>query len=166
MSAWDLALRENWGLVLQDSRMAERIPTPNNPPGKYKYKAIPPIYATCDSSTVLIGTYSQTAETYWFLGAKVSQFLYVSPSLSSNFVSGVQAGETKNAGLNRLTLIKFEDYGVYPYTLKLEIPYWLEDIYMEVWQYTGYEEQGYEEVLDRLDSIEMKIDEIQNYDAQ
>lgn len=156
MSAWDLATKENWELLLSERRIAQRIPN-SDPTYEYKYNAIPPIYITPNSRILLIGTQSNSAKSHWFLGARVSQYLYVSPSMNSNLISGVQTSDIKRVGLNRLTLVKFEDYGVYPYTLQLEIPYWLEDIYVEVWEYQGVyadENQQHEELIARLDSIE------------
>ncbi len=62
-----------------------------------------------------------------------------------------------------MNLVEFKDYDVSPYVLQLDIPYWLEDIFIEVWEYTGYVDPGYQEVLDRLDAIEEKIDFTENY---
>lgn len=161
MPVWDLATRENWKLILTESRVAER--KPNNPdPARYEYLylAIPPIFATPSSHILLIGTYSRTAEPHWFLGARVTQYLYVSPSMNSNLISGVQTSEIKRVGLNRLTLVEFPNYNISPYAIQLEIPYWLEDIYVEVWEYEGYyldKNEQFEEIILRLDSIEEQL---------
>lgn len=162
MPVWDLATREDWNLILTESRVAERKPT-NPDPARYEYlyTAIPPIYATPNSHVLLIGTYSRSAEPHWFLGARVSQYLYVSPSMNSNFVSGVQTSDIKRVGLNRLTLIEFPNYNILPYVIQLDIPYWLEDIYIEIWEHQGYhldESKRYEDIIARLDSIEEKLD--------
>lgn len=163
MPMWDLATRDNWELVLSDSRVVTPIPNSQTDYGGYSFTPIPPVYAVCNTNTVLVGTFSQTAKPYWFLGGRVSQFLSVSPSLSSNFISGVQAGASRNVGLNRLNLLKFDDYDIYPYTLSIDTPYWLEDIYIEVWQYEGGDNTDADDILIRLDSIEMKIDAMENY---
>lgn len=158
---WDLATKENWELILSDRRSVvyrdNTLPTND----EYIYTPISPIYAAPYSHVLLIGTQSNSAKEHWFLGARASQYLYVSPSTTLAFISGVQASDTKKIGLNRLTLVRFENYGVSPYTLQLEIPYWLEDIYVEVWEYQGYlvdEDQRYEEIINRLGDIEAKID--------
>lgn len=162
MAVWDLATKENWELILSDRRTVQRVNNPDLAQNQYEYIPIAPIYTNPNSHVLLIGTYSASAKPYWFLGARASQYLYVSPSTSSNFISGVQASDIKRVGLNRLTLVKFDNYDVLPYTLQLEIPYWLEDIYVEVWEYQGYVSQGYEEVLDRLDAIETQLEDIKN----
>lgn len=162
MPVWDLATRENWELVLTDNRITVPIPGSETLYGGYSFEPIPPVYAVCNTDTVLVGTFSQSAKPYWFLGARVSQYLYVSPSMSSNFISGVQAGATQRAGLNRLTLFKFENYNVHPYTLSIETPYYIEDIYIEVWQYLAQDNTDSDDILLRLDSIEMKLDAMAN----
>jgi hypothetical protein len=160
---WDLATRDNWNLLLQDRRFAEIVKDPNLKPNQIKYKPINPLYANPTSNTLLIGAVSETAKKYWYLGARASKYLYVSPSTTSGFIRGVQVSDVKQIALGRMNLVEFKDYDVTPYTLQLDIPYWLEDIYIEVWEYDGYIEPGYQEVLDRLDSIETKIDAIENY---
>lgn len=164
MPLWDLATRENWELILSDRKIANRLPSPDLTKYKYLYDPISPIYTTPNSHTLLIGTQSNSAESYWFLGARASQYLYVSPSTSSNLISGVQTSEVKRIGLNRLTLVEFPNYSILPYVLQLEIPYWLEDIYVEVWEYQGAyygEDEKYENTIIRLESIEEKIDRIE-----
>ena len=163
MPVWDLATRENWELLLSESRTVTYTSgTPTD--DTYKYTSISPFYTTPHSHILLIGTSSNSALNHWFLGARASQYLYVSPSLSSNLISGVQTSEIKRIGLNRLTLVQFPNYKVLPYVLQLEIPYWLEDIYVEVWEYQGAyygEDEQYENTILRLENIEEKIDRIE-----
>lgn len=154
---WDLATRENWELILGERRTVVYNNGTSPSQDKYNYTPIPPIYTTPNSHILLIGTQSNSARAHWFLGARASQYLYVSPSMNSNLISGVQTSEVKRIGLNRLTLVQFPNYNIVPYTLQLEIPYWLEDIYIEVWEYQGIyadENQQHEELITRLDAIE------------
>ena len=161
---WDLATKQNWELLVSESRTVVykdgTLPSQDN----YKYTPISPIYANPNSHTLLIGTYSGSAREHWFLGARASQYLYVSPSTNSNLISGVQTSEIKRIGLNRLTFVQFPNYNILPYILQLEIPYWLEDIYVEVWEYQGAyysNDEQYENTILRLESIEEKIDRIE-----
>ena len=165
MPLWDLATRENWQLILNEKRTVTYKDGTSPVNDEYKYTAISPIYASPNSRTLLVGTYSESALPYWFLGARVSQYLYASPSPTTNLMSGVQTSDIKRVGLNRLTLVKFEDYGIYPYVLELQIPYWLEDIYVEVWEYQGQiddvaQQHDINEILARLERIEQNIDMI------
>ena len=158
MPVWDLTTRINWAVILQDRRIAVRVADANLPANKYRYKPIPPIFATPSTNTLLIGTFSETAKPSWFLGATASQYLYVSPSSSIEFTTGVQTDHIVKLGLNRLTLVEFKNYDVSPYLLKLDIPYWLEDVYVEVWQYGGSDNTNSDDIILRLNSIESKID--------
>lgn len=160
---WDLATLGNWGLILQDKRIAIPVVNPDLPPNKRQFEAIPPLYANPISNTLLIGTFSETAKPYWFLGATATQYLYVSPSSYGNFVGGVQTSVGTKIGLNKLTLLEFKEYNVHPYVLELAIPYWIEDIYVEVWQFGGYDPPNYQDVLDKLNLMDEKIDLIEDY---
>lgn len=157
MTDWDLVTRENWQLILTDRRIVEKTP-PVVPKAEYSYTPIPPIYAAPNSPILLIGVRSDMALSHWFLGARVSQYLYIEPNLSSGFsTSGVQASDIKSIGLNRLVLVEFKKYNIFPYVLKIEIPYWLEDIHLVVWEYIGIyqdEDEKYQNIIDRLDGIE------------
>lgn len=159
MPVWDLAARENWQLILSEQRLAKNITKITA--SSYTYEPIPALFATLYNPVVLVGTYSVKAKSHWFLGARVSQYLYVSPSQNGNFISGVQVSDIKKVGLNRLTLVKFENYEVLPYVLAIEIPYWLEDIYVEVWEYEGNvvtpEMQELESIRAQLYDLEDKI---------
>jgi hypothetical protein len=165
MPNWDLAVRGDWELVQTDRRSVVykngTTPSDNN----YKYIPIPPIYATVTSNILLVGTQSNSAAKHWFLGAIASQFLYISPSMSANFVSGVQVGESTKLGLNRLTVVEFKKHGTFDYVLELKIPTWLEDIYIEIWEYHGVIEPDISSILDTLNSIEGKLDAMENYGA-
>ena len=163
MTSLDLTTRENWELILTQKSVVTRHSDKLRKDSLYEYDPIQPIYANPRSPLLLIGTKSDNALPHWFLGATASQFLYVSPSTTSYIISGVQAQESKKIGLNRLTLVKFEDYGISPYTLQLSIPYWLEDIVIEVWEYADPIVSANQNIIERLDSIETKIDAIENY---
>jgi len=163
MTDLQLADRSNWELILTQSRIVTRSTTKELSYSLYEYEPIQPIYANPKSHLLLIGTKSETAKPHWYLGARALQYLYVSPSTSGNFTSGVQAGSSINVGLNKMTLVKFEDYDTFDYVLELQIPYWIEDIYVEVFEYKGFIEPDSRQILDRLDSIETKIDSIENF---
>lgn len=157
MADLQLADSSNWELLLSQSKVATRHADRLVANSYYEYEPIPP-FANPQSHLLLIGTRSDTAKPYWFLGARASQYLYLSPNISSNFTSGVQAGNSINVGLNRMTVVEFKDYDIFNYVLKLEIPYWIEDIYIEVFEYVGFVEPDARQILDRLDSIETKLD--------
>lgn len=153
----ELANSQNWELILTQRRAVIYHTDKVLRNSLYEYDPIQPIYANPRSHLLLIGTKSESSPSYWFLGARAAQFLYVSPSMESYVISGVQAQGTKNIGLNRITLVQFEDYGVSPYTLQLSIPRWIEDIQIEVWEYANPIVSDSQIIIDRLDSIETKL---------
>lgn len=160
---WELKNKENWKLISSETRNVVYKDGTKPSDDKYRYTPIPPIFAAPNSNVLLVGIRSESALPHWFLGARVSQYLYVSPSNSPNLVSGVQVAGHIKAGLNRLTLCQFLNYGIYPYVVQLDIPYWLEDIYVEVWEYRGLqlnEDVQYENIMSRLNNIETKIDNL------
>lgn len=154
--------RENWRLNMFASRQVTRVETPSDPRYEYHYDQIAPIYAQVSSNILMIGTASNSAKPYWFLGAFVSRFLYISPSTSGQFIAGVQAEETRKVGLSRLTLLEFKPYSLDSYLLAIEPPYWLEDIYVEVWEYVGQiiDDADILEIKQRLERIEFKVDNL------
>lgn len=159
----NLANRENWRLILGERRTViyKNGTSPTN--DKYRYEAIDPIYVLPNSNILLVGSQSNSAKKYWYLGARISQYFYVSPSSNANFIQGVEAQEQRRIRLNNLTLVSFKDYGIYPYVLAIEVPYWLEDAYVEVWEYNQIvsdlnQQFNIQEIEQRLDRIEYKID--------
>lgn len=136
MSLVALSLTSNWRLIAQEERRVKFVEGNVNSQTS-RYSPINPIFTLAESNIVLVGVFSETALAHWYLGARVSQYNYISPSRTGRFISGVQTSEQKRARLNQLTLINFEDYKIYPYVLAAEFPYWLEHVYYEVWEYTG-----------------------------
>jgi hypothetical protein len=64
--------------------------------------------------------------------------LLTTPSVTTEFTAAVEDVETSvRCKLGRLNLIRFPDLNLYPYLLIFSTPYWLEDIYLEIWQYSG-----------------------------
>ena len=101
------------------------------------YIPITPKYVQVYKHLIMIGAYSNTAKPWWFLGATVSQYLFISPSATIELPIGVQVAGKQAAGLNRLTLMQFQNFNVTPFVLMIEIPYWLKHVYVEVWEYVG-----------------------------
>lgn len=162
--------KTKWRNILTETRTV--IYKDNTKPGddKYFYTPISPLYVTTEAYLLLVGVHSNNAKRHWFLGARVSQYLYTSPSSSDKLIQGVQASDIKKAGLERLTLIEFPNHNVKPYVLQVEIPYWLEDVYVEVWEYIGEHdstsnnlgniETRFNRIDEQLNTINNKIDNL------
>lgn len=167
MPNWDLTTRGNWEKLVGETHFVvyKNNTTPND--ANYDYTPIAPIYATATTHTLLVGVISSRARKHWYLGARVSQYLYVSPSMSTGLILGVQAADIKKAGLGKLTLIEFKNYNVIPYVVEVAVPYWLEDAYVEVWQYNGNvptsEQPDFTQLLDRLEAMSQQLASIEQY---
>lgn len=155
MSLINLSPASNWRLIAQEEKRV-RVTSGNLSSNNSTYRPIDPTFTLANSSTVLVGVTSESALPYWYLGARVSQYSYVSPSSARKFIAGVQTSEQKRIRLNQLTLINFEDYRIYPYVLATEFPYWLEHIYYEAWEYTG----SYQSNSDILRNLQDEVREL------
>ena len=152
----DLEQKSNWNKVFGERLIVQYT---KEDPSKDKYRYIPlaPIYLTLNSNILLVGAQSDSAKSYYYLGAKVTQYLYVSPSSNSQFTQGVKIIDEKRIKLNNLNLVTFQDYNIYPYLLVVEVPYWLEDAYVEVWEYLGTKLNSVETLLQNL---ELKLEDV------
>lgn len=137
----DLSLVSNgdWENVLTVDETAQYLNEPGYPAAAYF--PIPKKFASVDKHVFLIGVASTIGvKPWWYLGGRVSQYLYISPSSSPDFSVGVQACQTQTLKINSMNLIQFQNFGVIPYVISIEIPYWLKDIHLEVWKYLGFED--------------------------
>ncbi len=124
----------NWDLVLKKSYFAQI--TPNEVRG---YLPIPSITVIVDKPILVIGAKSNTAKPNWYLAAYAVPRLLFSPSSTSEFVAAVQTQERRQIRLNTLNLIQFTDFSLSPYVLEVSIPFWHQEMYLEVWKYLGDE---------------------------
>lgn len=132
-SNYDFGNRLNWDLLSRSTRVQRPIPTRPN-----SYLRIPDLSIACVSPILMIGVKSSTAEPYWIHGGWASMNLLTIPSVTTEFTAVVEdVASSVQCKLGRLNLVRFPDLNLYPYLLIFQTPYWLEDIYLEVWQYSG-----------------------------
>jgi hypothetical protein len=139
----DLGNSLNWDLVIRQTYRV-RV-TKINEDGSYEYISIPDISLIVDSPIIQIGVKSTHAEQVrreegrlWWLGARASMRLLTLPSSTSDFPAAVKSkDQEEKCELGALTLIQFPNLGLFPYLLLIKIPHYIEDIYLEVWKYTG-----------------------------
>ncbi len=74
---WELVTKDNWNLILQDRRTVQLIADPTLRPNQTRYKPINPLYANPSSNILLIGAHSDTAKTYWYLGARANIYTFL-----------------------------------------------------------------------------------------
>lgn len=154
MSPSDIQNSLNWDLALRKTYQS-RIPVAEGELQPYRPPPIPPITITVDSYILAIGAKSSTAKPSWYLAASVAPRLLFSPSSTSEFIAAVQSEQPQKVFLERLTLIQFIDFGIKPYLLEIRIPRWHQEMYLEVWKYSG--EQVTTDVLNSLNLARQKL---------
>lgn len=122
VSQWQLILRNSYQVEYQSSS---------------KYTAIPDFFIEFNQPTVVAGATSRSAKAHWFLGANITQYLDISPTNSNRLRNFVKVGERQKIPLDQMAKLEFQDYGIYPYHAKIEIPYYIEDINLEIWEFLG-----------------------------
>ncbi len=169
MPTWDLGSIGNWELLISGKQEVVFLDGTNSSNLRYRYNPIPPIYTAATTHTLLVGVLSDTALEHWYLGARVSQYLFVSPSPTANLMSGVKAQDTYKAQLGRLNLVEFKNYNVIPYVVELVIPHWIEDVYFEVWQYNGIvgtpDTPNFEQLVQQLNAITQQLASLEQYNS-
>jgi hypothetical protein len=147
--SWELEDQNNWSLVVRQTYTAAQISTV--PP---KFQPIPPKLIGVEQKILLIGTRNDQAKDTWYTAGWVSSRLNFSPSNNSSF-SGLVQGSTKyRLSLNKLNLVKFNNYDQVPYVLEINIARWHTQLLVEIWQYSGTTD----DIENSLARIEEKLD--------
>lgn len=130
---WDFGNNLNWDLALRQTYNA----TPATSDDPDLFLPIPIITVTVESRVLLIGARNQFAKPNWFLAARVSPRLLFSPSSTSEFIAAVASYPRLKIGLDRLNLVRFDNYDNSTYLLEITIPKWHKQMMFEIWQYSG-----------------------------
>ncbi len=133
--AWELQDPLHWDLMLRQSYEAAPIPTPEGRRGQWFYP-IPDINISCDSSIVAIGINCIHANPWWKWGGTARMKLLSLPSSTSEFVAAMVVSEFR-CQLFQLNLVRFPVLDVPLYLLNLELPYYFQQAYVEIWKYSG-----------------------------
>lgn len=125
----------HWDLVIRQTYTVRIVAA--DPEGRWEeYRRIPDITLLVDSPILAIGIRNPKAKPWWKWGATASMRLPISPSSTSEFL-GLMEGDRYFCRLEGLTLVRFPVLDVPQYILSLEIPYWFEEVFIEVWKYSG-----------------------------
>lgn len=133
MIVWDFGNNLNWDLALRQTYNA----TPASPDNPDLFLPIPPITLSVASKVLLIGAKNSYAKPNWFLAARVTPRLLFSPSSTSEFIAAISSYPRVKIGLDRLNLVKFDNYDLSTYLLEINIPKWHRQMMLEIWQYSG-----------------------------
>jgi len=165
----DLQNTLNWDAIFRGGMT--RPTAPNGSPMKDARGRIIPIkdaIFTVKAQRFLVGTINPESPANWRLGCRAMPRLPVVPtSFQPQFPNLIDAEEKPfYVPLNRFKMLTIPDYGVGDYALALTFPFWHENLYVEIWQYSGLESDTVEQSLltanQALVSINQKIEEFQN----
>lgn len=151
---WDFGNNLNWDLALRQTYNAISL-SADDPD---LFSPIPPITLSVSAKILLIGAKNQYAKPNWFLAGFVSPRLLFSPSSTSEFIAAISSYPRVKIGLDRLNLVKFDNYDLSTYLLEINIPKWHRQMMLEIWQYSG----AMGDLGADLARIESKIDTLTN----
>lgn len=135
----DLGNILNWDLLHRQKYLAQATPSGGFIP-------LSRVNVICSSNIIAAGAINTKGKRHWTLGAWLYPALLISPSDSSDFTAAMDF-ERYAVPLGRLKLIQMPKYQPQPYLLEFQIPRWHEELYLEVWYYSGEESTTVEEAL-------------------
>ena len=159
---WQLENSLNWNLIQRQNY--ERQIIEGNPDytdmhwtGSYTYRAIEPIQIITPYKVLAIGIDSTLAPRHWRYAGSAFMFLPSAVSSTQEIGGGrVRLAEVP-LRLFELNFIQFPELTLDQYELEIRIPYWIEQISLEAWWYSGASPLPSSEALDR---IEAKLDSL------
>lgn len=124
----------NWNLSFRQTFTGKR----GDALGEYlKPTPIPPISISIKSPLLLVGIGSESAKPSWYKGAYATLLLPISPSSTSQFLARVDTYRDRMiCRLGYLTLLDFTYWSTPSYQLQLHFPRYIEDVFVEVWEYS------------------------------
>lgn len=153
----DLQTAGNWRQIYDESRTAQAITE----------KVFAPLSAfevgfLFESHILAVRTLSTTAKAHWRFAGTLSQRFQIGTGGSASPLPTVTAAE-RAMRLNRTALVRFEQL-TSNYELVLAPPYWLRDLRLTIWEYTGSSSDTTERLIETiatdLERIESKIDAV------
>lgn len=118
-----------WNLVARVGLQAQQIDAKS-------YQPIPrQTYVIQNSSVLIIGVKSATAQPNWVTGGWASQVIPFSPSSTSSFIAATRT-EQKRLKLDSLNLTVFPKLSDV-WFLEVATPHWFMSTFLEIWRYDG-----------------------------
>lgn len=128
----DLGDRLEWNRVAAEMRYRPRTSGGGLNP-------IPSKTYQVDKFALAIGVTAGNAKPHWRLGGWAAQLLPTTIDYTSEFAQVLESS-ARRLRLNRLTFISFPQMPITPYLVEIRFPYWLDEVYLEVWRYDGRDE--------------------------
>ncbi|MDB9374309.1 hypothetical protein [Nodularia sphaerocarpa] len=144
--------RLSWNLTARRTLTARKLPGG-------KLQPIARQLLPGNSNLMMVGFQNPKAKANWWFGGYVTQLLNNALPSSTSVFGGFPAGHQERCRLNGLTLIRFPNYGILPFTIQVDIAPWHEKMVLEAWWYDGDDP---DEALRTLSEIKSRLTNIEN----
>jgi hypothetical protein len=141
---WNLIKRENYQ-VLITSRGPRKRDYIYNSLADLNLVARSPVFMIGVSSTRMVGDPEEPVPITWKVGGWASMQLTILPGSTTEFAAFVEGDRRERVPLllGKLNLVRLPYLGIYPYILNIAFPTWIEQLYIEVWQYGENDDGSY-----------------------
>lgn len=155
MAELQLANENNWRNIWNESFTA--TPVANNPD---RYVPFPELDLPIllQSNIIAVNAYSTTASPYWKFAGLVKQKLQLGLTVGGG--ADAVGVKIRKIWLNQITLIEFDKLSD-TFAVSFKIPYWIDQINLTVWEYTGPQNKVDSFHTSLLEEINSKIDDLQ-----
>lgn len=126
------------------------------------YDPIPDVWGTIATPIGLVRTYARSDEIKptWFKACRINVY----HSFSSQ--PGTDRIFSKACGLNQGTFLEIRDFENYPYRVQFQIPQWIINLDIELWQFTSesgkYDRSNQIAILSAVEVVEQRTAELAN----
>lgn len=125
----DLSNPTNWALIGNWNLQANLAAQYGTGPGSVLiFDPIPSVQASLATPVGLVKATSRTASPKWWLGCWLHAYQSFAGQRTCIF--------TKKCGLKAATLCQLPNFEQFPYSIEFSIPAWMEDLNIELWQFT------------------------------
>ena len=119
----------NWSLIFSINLQAHLAAQHGSGPGSVLiFDPIPPVQATLATPVGLVRCTSSTANPKWFVGCWANVFQQFAGQRTRIF--------SRKCSLKSATFLELPNFGQFPYEIEFSIPNWMEDLSIELWQFT------------------------------
>jgi hypothetical protein len=133
----------NWNPFFSTSKTAIDVPTQVQ-----NYYPIPDFTSSIllENRIIAISATSSTAQPKWKYAGQVKQIIRTGLTVGGQ---GDTVNSVKKFYLNQISKIEFPDTAA-DFTLEFSIPYWIRDISIQAWEYTGPINNQYDSILNEI----------------